>query len=270
MPASVQARMLREQKAFLARARAAYKLPRTLAAGCEPTQIGAQHYMGPPAPKVSARIIGHDVEIVVAFKRLPASDACRPFGVTTVMNGAPVRNPGPGWVNRYLVRGPRARVVSMLPMYAKAPYRLLVSSETISGYRSRMVELPLRCPGTGDLVKGCLRGWAPKLHSNSMPTPVLPLRGVDLPSLEATLRYVIADERTASPARVHCASLRSCEITYIDPDFPRSPYRVRYRITGEQLQGCWMGWRQTTLDTPPYADAWQGAMQLAGCVSWLH
>lgn len=271
MPASVQARMLREQKALFARAQAASKLPRTRAAGCEPAQIGAQRYLGPPAPQVSAKIIGHHVEIVFAFKRLPASDACRPFGLSTVVSGAPIpgRN-STGAIDRYRVRGSRGRVVSDLPWYAKAPYRLTVIAETIIGHRSRYVDVPLRCPGTGDLVKGCLRGYAPPLHAFLMPKPALPLRGVDRASLEATLRYVIADERTATPTKARCASLRACEITYIDPDFPNSPYRVRYRIAGEQQRGCWRAWRQTTPEKPPYADAWQGQMQLAGCISWLH
>jgi hypothetical protein len=269
MPASVQSRLAREQKALLARAQAASKLPRTRAAGCVPAQIGAQRYLGPPAPDVTATIIGHHVEIVFEFKRMPASDACRPFGLSTVVNGVRITTPGPGAIHRYRVRGSRARVVSDLPWYAKPPYRLLVISETILGLRSRYVELVLRCPGTGDSVKGCLRGYAPPLHAMPMPKPVLPMKGVDRGSLEATLRYVVADERTAKPTQARCASLRSCEITYVDPDFPGSRYRVRYRIVGEQLRGCWMGWRQATLDKPPYEDAWQGRQQFAGCISWL-
>ncbi len=269
MPASVQARRAREQKALLKRAQAASKLPRTTAAGCEPAQIGTQRYLGPPAPRVTGKVIGHHVEIVFDFARLPASDACRPFGLSTVVNGVRLTTAGPGAIDRYRIRGSRARVVSELPWYAKPPYRLLVISETILGLRSRYVEQSLRCPGTGDLVRGCLRGYAPPLHAMPMPKPMLPLKGVDRGSLQATLRYVIADERTAKPTAARCASLRSCEITYADPDFPNSPYRVRYRIAGQQVRGCWMAWRQAILDKPPYEDAWQGRQHIAGCISWL-
>lgn len=185
------------------------------------------------------------------------------------MNGVRVTTSGPGAIYRYRVGASRARVVSDLPWYAKPPYRLVVLAETIVGFRSRKVELSLRCPGTGHLVKGCLRGYAPPLHEMPMPRPVLPLRGVDHSALEASLRSVIADERTAKPTAARCLSLRSCEITYVDPDFPHSAYRVSYRIAGEQLRGCWMAWRQATIDNPPYEDAWQGRQQLAGCISWL-
>jgi hypothetical protein len=269
-PTPVRARMIREAKAALARIRAASKLPRTRVAGCEPAQIGEQRYLGPPAPQVSAMIIGLQVEIVFSFKHLPASDACRPFGLSTVVSGPPIRgHHGSAAIDRYRIRGSRGRVVSDLPYYSKAPYRLLVIAETILGQRSRYIEVPLRCPGTRDLVKGCLPGPAPSLHARFVPKPVLPLRGVDRASLEATLRYVIADERTATPTRVRCVSLRSCEITYVDPDFLNSPYRVAYRVAGQQLGGCWTAWRQATLDEPPYEGAWHGRLRLAGCVSWL-
>jgi hypothetical protein len=269
-PPSVRDRMTREQVALLARLQAASKLPPTTDAGCEPAQIGAQRYLGPPVPQVRAKIIGHHVEIVFAFKRLPASDACRPFGLSTVVSGAPVPNRNStGAIDRYRIRGPRGRVVSDLPWYAQAPYRLLVIAETITGRRSRYVEVPLRCPGSVDRVKGCLRGYAPSLHAMTLPKPVLPLRGMNRATLEASLRYVIADERAAIPTKVRCASLQACEITYVDPDFPSSPYRERYRIAGQQVPGCWMAWRDATLDKLPYEDAWHGRLQLAGCVSWL-
>lgn len=85
------------------------------------------------------------------------------------------------------VCGLHGRVVSDLPSYAKAPYRRLVIAETIS-VNAHYVEVPLLCPGFGDRVKGCLLGYAPPLHAMSMPKPVLPFRGVDRASLEATLR----------------------------------------------------------------------------------
>jgi hypothetical protein len=102
-----------------------------------------------------------------------------------------------------------------------------------------------------------------------IPRPVLPLRGVDRTGLEATLRYVVADERAAKPTSARCVTLSSCQLTYVDPDFRKSPYRVRYRIAGEQVRGCWMAWREATVDKPPYEDAWKGRLQLAGCIAWL-
>ena len=103
-----------------------------------------------------------------------------------------------------------------------------------------------------------------------MPAPILPLRGVGRASLEASLRYVLAGERSAPLARgARCPTLRLCEATFVDPSFPRSPYRVQYRIAGEQISGCWMGLRGAILDELPYPDASTGRLQLAGCRSWL-
>jgi hypothetical protein len=59
-------------------------------------------------------------------------------------------------------------------------------------------------------------------------------------------------------------------ITYVDPAFPASPYRVRYRIAGEQITGCWMGLLQSVLDPLPFRDARRGRLELAACASWLH
>jgi hypothetical protein len=54
-------------------------------------------------------------------------------------------------------------------------------------------------------------------------------------------------------------------VTFIDPSFPRSPYRV----AGEQVPGCWMGMKGATVDKRPYEDASTGRLQLAACSSWL-
>jgi len=141
---------------------------------------------------------------------MPSSDACRPFAVTTVVSGVRLTTSGPGAINRYRVNASRARVVSELAWYAKPPYRLAVSSETIVGFRSREVELSLRAPERVSSLKSCLRGYAPSLHAMPIPRPVLLLRGIDRLSLGASLRYVIADERTATPAAARCLSLRRC------------------------------------------------------------
>jgi hypothetical protein len=244
------------------------KQPVTAAAGCVPSDFAG--VLGPPAPKVTARIIGHHVEVVFAYGRLPSSDACRPFQLAVVTYaGAKASASYKNFVQHFLVSVPRARVVIDLPWGAVAPYHLIVSAETIVGRRGHAVELSLRCPATGDFVKGCLPGYRPDPHSWSMPAPVLPLRGIDRRRLEASLRYVVAEERRVPVRASRCPSLRVCELTYVDPAFPRSPYRVRYRIAGEQIAGCWMGMRQPSRDALPFSDAWQGRLELAGCSSWL-
>jgi hypothetical protein len=107
-----------------------------------------------------------------------------------------------------------------------------------------------------------------------MPRPILPLRGIDRPTLEATLRYAVAGERTppiinSIPQAASCSSLKLCTVTYLDPAFPDSPYRVRYRIAGQQLAGCWLGWREGVIDPLPFRDATIGKTDLAACASWI-
>ena len=213
-------------------------------------------------------MLGHHVEVVFGFRALPRSLTCRPWLLTVVTYsgaGSSFKN----WVEHYRVRGARGRVVLDLPWYARPPYRLIVTSETIVGLQSRRIDLALRCPRAG-----CLPGYQPAPHSYPMPKPVLPIRGLDRPTLEAALRYVLADERTppvleAVPRSSRCPSLTRCVVTYVDPAFPASPYRVEYRIAGEQLSGCWMGMRQGALDPLPFPDANTGRLELAACASWL-
>jgi hypothetical protein len=98
------------------------------------------------------------------------------------------------------------------------------------------------------------------------PQTLPPVRGVDRQGLVASRRYVVAGEREARAAAVRCPSLSACEVTYVDPDFPGSPYRGPLRIGGEQVDRCWMSVRENGAE-PPYEDAWRGAAP-AGCVSW--
>lgn len=107
-----------------------------------------------------------------------------------------------------------------------------------------------------------------------MPEPVLPKRGLDLSALEASLAYAVDGQRLppivhAVPRASGCPSLDVCVVTYVDPAFPDSPYRVRYRIAGQQLPGCWMGLRSGPLDPLPFSDAFTGHLELAACASWL-
>jgi hypothetical protein len=120
------------------------------------------------------------------------------------------------------------------------------------------------------LISGCLAGYIPAAHEWTMPEPVLPLRGLNRSTLEASLRYVLDGEQWAPLERgVRCSTLRRCEIPFVDPSFPRSPYQVQYRVAGEQISGCWMALRGRFIGEPPYPDASGGRLQLAGCAAWV-
>ena len=271
LPPSVRDRYEREQRRRVELARNAIAAPATRAAGCVRSGTSA---LGPPAPTVAARVLGHHVEVVFEFARLPASLACRPWEVTVVVfAGRQASASYKSQVASFLVSESRARVVVDLPWFAQPPYSLGVTSSTILGRRGRAVERRLRCPGTGHAVRGCLPGYRPGLHSFPMPRPVLPVRGLTSGTLENSLRYVVAGERNlpalnAVPIASECRSLERCDVTYADPSFPAAQYRVRYRIAGAQVRGCWMGIREAVLGAMPYEDAGRGRLQLAGCASW--
>jgi len=95
------------------------------------------------------------------------------------------------------------------------------------------------------------------------------LHGLTRGQLEASLREVIVGEHWPSASGASCSSLRSCLVTLVTPGFPHQPYRVRYRIAGEQINGCWMGMYAGAVDPLPYSDAGTGPLELAGCRSWL-
>jgi hypothetical protein len=256
LPAPVKARIGHVVTDLTERARAAAKLPATAANGCVAS--------GPPAPHVSSRILGHHVAVDFDFARFPESPACNPFQLH-----AAVLSSGNNFARQFWLSGRRGRVVLDLPWGGKAPYRLIVSAESIVGRRSRPVQQALPCPSGG-----CLAGYRPALHSWPMPKPVLPVRGLDRAGLEASLEYALAAERLAPivnavPRSSSCSSLKVCDVTYVDPAFPDSAYRVRYRIAGQQLPGCWMGMYSRALDPRPFPDAFTGRLELAASVSWL-
>jgi len=170
-PPAVRALLEGEQRAAIVRARAAAKQPRTSAAGCVPfTDAGGKRSLGPPAPTVRARIIGHHVEVLFSYRQLPASAACRPAAVwVVVFSGKPASTTfnNAGAVGTYAVAGPDGRVLVDLPWNGSAPYSLQTSSSTLLGLFGPRTRQPLACPAAG-----CLLGYQPAAHSWPMPKPV--------------------------------------------------------------------------------------------------
>lgn len=267
-PAVVRRLLERQQQAAYARLKAVSKLKRTRAAGCVPVaDPSGKTLLGPPSPLVRARIIGHQVEVLFRFRRLPTSPACRPAGVTVVVHSSTstaASGSSVPSVGDYALAGPAGRVTLDLPWYTRAPYDLEVYSETLTRFRSTYVKRRLACPRAG-----CLDGYRPPLHSSPLPQPVLPLTGLSRAQLEASLRYVVLRERWPGARTASCSSLRSCTVTQVTPGFPKRPYRVRYRIAGQQLPGCWMALNKGPIDPLPYRDAGTGPLELAGCRVWL-
>lgn len=224
---------------------------------------------GPPAPRVAPHVLGHQVEVAFDFDR--TSRSCPAWElVVVVYSGKKMSTTFKNSVQRYWLGGvAHGRVVLDLPWTGRPPYHVIVRAGTIGDHRGPAVERALRCP-----AGGCLPGYHPRLHTSPLPTPVLRLRGVTLAQLEASLAYAVAGERQpplvhATPRSATCASLRTCTVTYVDPAFPQSPYRVGYRIAGQQLRGCWMGMQGSVRDSRPFDDAYTGQFELAACVAWL-
>jgi hypothetical protein len=264
MPPAVQARVRRAARAALARARAVAKLKPTASAGCVATDYAG--VLGPPAPTVTARIFGRHVEVVVRFARLPDSPVCRPVVVRVTTHGTTTTfRPFP-WSVDFRLRGPVGRAVIRLPPYAKAPYRLTVTTGAAGGRISKEIEQPLSCPSDG-----CMRSESYSPASARDPHRVLPLRGVARDSLEKSFRDAITVNRQLwhTVRDIRCPTVKRCQATYADPLYPRMPYRVRYSIEGEQRAGCWMARDATRLDPLPYEDTYTGSIVPAGCVSWL-
>lgn len=264
MPKAVQDRAIREQQKALADFRGMTIGEPSRQAGCRPTDFPGS--LGPPAPDVTARVIGYHVVVVVRFRAMPSALACRPQGLSIAISGKPI-HPNVGgipWVERYALQGSVGRAVIRLPMYAVAPYKLALYAETIQGRRSKRVDIGLACP-----PGGCVAGDAPSAHQKATRLK-FPLRGISRSQLEASLREGIdAAGRTAPYMRhtVSCVSRTVCQATFTDPLFPRDPLRVRYVIGGEQTQTCWAVTDWKYLDEPPYEDMPRPS-PTAGCVRW--
>jgi hypothetical protein len=265
MPAVVRARIAREQRRLVRLAKGAEGQPASRASGCVEGDFPGT--LGPPAPRVTPRILGYQVEVLIEFARLPRSWQCRPWQLQAIVHS---RDAKLNFDSHFAVEERRGRIVVNLPWFGHPPYRLEVFSETLFGRQGPTIEVPIRCPSTEDRVRGCLAGLA----GFSSPKPELPIHGVTLSSLVASLDYLLEPQRRppvlrAAPRAFRCRSLRVCEVTYIDEAFPASPFRVRYRITGQQVRGCWMGLHEGISGRRPYDDAGGGPPTLAACVSWV-
>jgi hypothetical protein len=267
-PPAVLKLLEQAQRAGLERAQAAAKSTASLADGCVVvTDAGGTARLGPPAPTVRARIIGHQVELLLRYRQLPDRDPCRPGTVTVVVFSGKAASGSfnnLGAVETYAVDGPVGRALVDLPWTGRAPYRLSVSSSNVLGLSGVTVKLPLSCPAAG-----CLPGYQPQLHSWPLPKPTLPLRGLTRTQLESSVREVVVGEHWPSATTASCASLHSCLVTLVTPGYPKQPYRVRFRIAGQQVSSCWLGWYQGPVDPFPYSDAGTGPLELAGCRDWM-
>lgn len=107
--------------------------------GCERFSVtsarGEIHSIGPPPPAVTARRVADGVLISYRFgSELPSSETCRPFGlVLTVWSG---RRLDPTYISRsddLQLRGPTGQRVVKLPAGGRPPYRVTVSSVSVTG-----------------------------------------------------------------------------------------------------------------------------------------
>jgi hypothetical protein len=264
MPKPVQARLARAQRKALALLKSAAKQHPSRAAGCATDDFGQ---LGPPPPDVTPVVFGQHVEVVIRFKRLPRSIACRPWAILVSIKGRLTNARGDSLplTELFQLRGPIGRVVISLPYNARAPYQLIVSAGTVFGRRSKLVRQNLSCP-----PKDCLQGVSWKPNGEQVPQPILQIRGINRLDLETSFRDALTAARPA-PFMMRdagCTGLTTCQATFADPLFPDSPYRVRYQIEGEQVAGCWAARTKRILDPLPYEDTYKGPTP-AGCASWL-
>lgn len=154
LPPVVRARIVRVQRRLLALAKRGAKDRVRRANRCVPStstlrpriRASTRGAGGPSSPGKSSSRGYHDRCSAVRGRSAWSSTAARgelnpdaDFGVAT----------------------PRGRVVVMLLLYGHPPYDLHVYSESLYGRPGPTVKIPLRCPGTGNRVKGCLRPRRP-------------------------------------------------------------------------------------------------------------
>jgi hypothetical protein len=262
MPAKVVARLEAEERAALARARDDVHDARTRAGGCVATQFPGR--LGPPLPRITARLLGRHVALVVRYRTRPTSAHCRPATLLVAVRSVATPS-GVPWVREFRIEPPAAgRLELSVPPYSPGPYRLIARSVSMFGDPGPELRVRLACNGR------CM----PPLHAgadfDALPKPLLPLTAITRVQLESSFRFAVSRERDPRPARVTCPSSYRCVVSYVDASFPHSPYRIAYLVEGERVAGCWMARLDGSgaLDPLPYSDAPKGQIDLAACRSW--
>ncbi len=262
LPANVVARLDGQERAALARARDHVHDPLTRAGGCVATQSPGT--LGPPLPKITARLLGRHVALVIRYRSRPASAHCRPATLLVAV-GSSATPSGVPWVREFRVEPPAAgRIELSVPPYSPGPYQLTARSVSMFGAPGPELQVQLACKGR------CV----PPLHAgadyDALPKPLLPLTAITRAQLEASFRFAVSGDRDPRPVHVTCPSSNRCVVRYVDASFPRRPYRVAYLVEGERVAGCWMARLDGAgaLDPLPYSDARKGQTDLAACRSW--
>jgi len=280
-PPALRAELERREREGIALMRKASRSRADAASGCvraSPTALGAPQPRRwlPRAPKISARLLGRQVEVDVELQGNPTSLACRPMGFTIVVSSGQGGTSGfnsLGGVANYLLFGPgtrtaprRFRVLGLVPINGSPPYHLSANTESPIGL-SPDVEQTLRCPSTGDVVTGCLPGRTVEPHAFTVPSPVLPVHGVTARALERSVAAGFAfDPHPRVDGPVTCSTVTTCSVPFSDA-LRAAKGTARYRVQGEQVAGCWLG-TLTRLEREPEQAEVVMPESIGGCVAW--
>lgn len=116
--------------------------------GCKRFSIesaqGPLRLIGPPAPRVEARRAQGGVSIGYRFASLPDNETCRPFELSlTVWSGRRSSPTYESYTANVRLRGLSGERVVRYPLAGKPPYRVTVSSTTITGRSGPRVTVPV-------------------------------------------------------------------------------------------------------------------------------
>jgi hypothetical protein len=271
-PPALRAELIRRDREGMALLRKAAQEPADAEQGCvraSPTLKG-----GPPQPKrwlpqppkIQARLLGRQVQVDVELQGHPTSLPCRPWVFTIVVTSASGENLGGVSSYRLFAPGFRTvprhfRVLGQIPIGGSAPFHLSVNTESTLG-RSTYVERDLACPG-----RGCLTRPIPKLHDVTIPSPIVPLRHVTPSALLRSFKETLGwDPQLQRYRNARCPTTATCTIG-VDAPLRGARGIARYRIQGEQVDGCWLG-TLLYLDRRPQEAEILVPQTIGGCVTW--
>ena len=139
-------RSLREQLRFHEQAEEAAALPHTREEGCEQVRPAPRYsYGGPPAPAISAHVVGKRIVIRFEFNPLPSSPACRPFGLDVSVSSGEFNTPEYlESTQRFLVKTAAGSATVAAPARAQLPYTVRARAVTIDQRASREVRQRVR------------------------------------------------------------------------------------------------------------------------------